>query len=337
MMMMYLLEKRVYMAVRTNSHLSLSNTSHSMRSQILVAVLGLAVLQAGRATAQGLPQSEAVVVERLMARVGAPPQLAIDEFKKAGMQAVTAHTLTDEERVKVEAALALLPALNKNVLEKKLHFIAFVDGIPGEGTGLTSPDAKTGLYDITLRASILDEPLSTFLTTKEQRVYTQDGSEMTVTVIGTGANALTYVLLHESSHVVDNSCGITGGPHSRFTAGIWMNAKEMVPSLREVMPITFFRGGIPLPIGEAATVYNALARTPFVTLYATASEHEDFAELVTWHEILKQHGGNLVIQVKNAQGETLQHWEPISFPGVQRRFADVDELLASHELCRRVS
>src|SRR3979411_1083810 len=116
-----------------------------------------------------------------------------------------------------------------------------------------------------------------------------------------------------------------------------MSDKEMVPSLIKVVPMTFFRGGSPLPIGEAANIYNALAQTPFVTLYATASEHEDFAELVAWHEILKQNGGNLVIQVKNAQGETLERAGPLRFSCVQRRFANVDELLASHEFCRRMS
>ena len=67
--------------------------------------------------------------------------------------------------------------------------------------GLPLPVANTGLYDITLRASILNEPLSTFLTTKERRIFTDDGSGITVTVEGTGADALTYVLLHESTRM----------------------------------------------------------------------------------------------------------------------------------------
>lgn len=32
-------------------------------------------------------------------------------------------------------------------------------------------------------------------------------------------------------------------------------------------------------IGKAATIYDALAQIPFVSLYATASRNEDFAEL----------------------------------------------------------
>jgi hypothetical protein len=306
-----------------------------IRLQLLIAVLSAALGPLAHATQQISSQSEAAGVEELMARVGLPSQMAVDEFKRAGMEDVRPHILTAPERAKVEAALASLPTLSKQVLRKTLHQLAFVDGIPGAGTGLTSPDAKTGLYDITLRTSILDEQLSTFLTTKEHRVFTDDGSGLTVAVKGTGTDALTYVLLHESTHVVDKSCGITTEPHNRFDAGIWTSQKKMVPQLASsVATTTVFRGAGPLGVGQAASVYDALARTPFVSLYATASNMEDFAELVAWHEVLKQHHGDLIIEVNDARGKTLRRWEPLTFPGVQKRFADVEELLASQEPCR---
>lgn len=70
-----------------------------------------------------------------------------------------------------------------------------------------------------------------------------------------------------------------------------------------------------------------------MSLYATASALEDLAELVAWHEILKQHRGDLVIEVKDARGKILTPWQPLTFPGVQNRFADVDKLLASQGPC----
>jgi hypothetical protein len=306
-----------------------------IRLQLLTAALSVALMPLAHATQQDSPQSEVAGIAVLMARVGPPSQLATKEFKNAGMEDVKPHILTTLERAKVEAALTSLPTLSKQVLEKKLHRLAFVDGIPGTGTGLTSPDAKTGLYDITLRASILDEPLSTFLTTKERRVFTDDGSGLTVKVKGTGTDALTYVLLHESTHVMDKSCGITADPHSRFTADIWTSQKKIVPQLASsAAATTVFRGVALLGAGQAAIVYDALAQTPFVSLYATASSMEDFAELVAWHEVLKQHHGDLIIEVNDARGETLRQWEPLRFPRVQKRFAGVDELLASQEPCR---
>ena len=309
-----------------------------IRLQLLIAALSVVLVPLAHATPQDPSQSGAAGVEALIARVGPPSHLAIQEFKNAGMEAVIPHTLTASERAKVETALASLPLLTRHVLEKKLHSLAFVDGIPGEGTGLTSTVAKTGLYDITLRASILDEPLSIFLTTKERRLFTDDGTGLTVAVNGTGTDALTYVLLHESTHVVDKSCGITADPHSRFVDGIWVSQRKFVPHLESsAAATTVFHGGRPLGVGQAATVYDALAQTGFVSLYATHGSLDDFAELVAWREVLIQHQGTLVIEVNDASGKNLRRWEPLTFPGVQKRFEDVDELLASPTSCRNVA
>lgn len=303
------------------------------RLRVVIVAAGMAWMPLGHAMGQALTQGERSDVAALMARVGAPSAMAVDEFKSAGMEAVRPHLLTAAERAKVESVLASLPELNRRVLEKRLRSLAFVDGIPGEGTGLTSPDG-TGMYDITLRASILDEPLSTFLTTKEQRVFRDDGSGVTVTVDGTGTDAVTYVLLHESTHVTDFACGITKQPQQWFGAGIWASQTEMVPALAgSAAAKTYFRGGPKVPMAEAATVYDALAQTPFVSVYATAEPQDDLAELVAWREIQKEHDGDLVITVKDAKGRTLGRWEPLKFPAVERRFAEVDSLLALQGPC----
>jgi hypothetical protein len=305
---------------------------------MLIAVLGVVLMPFAGAAQQETTQGAAAGVEALMTRVGGPSPVAVDEFKKAGMEEVRAHVLTAAERAKVEAVLASLPELNRRVLEKRLHSLAFVDGIPGEGTGLTSPFGKTGLYEITLRASILDEPLSTFLTTKEQRLFREDGSGTTVTVTGTGTDAVTYVLLHESTHVTDFVCGITARPQRGLGKGVWASQKEMVPRLADsIAAKTYFRGGPRLPMGQAVTLYDALAQSPFVSLYATAEPQEDLAELVAWREIQKEHQGKLVITVEDARGKMLGRWEPLSFPAVQRRFVEVDRLLALQGPCKGLS
>lgn len=306
--------------------------------QILIAALGVALLPLAHATAQSAPRQDSAAAKELTARVGPPSQQAIDEFKKAGMEDVKPHTLTAEERAKIEAALASLPALNRRVLEKKLHQLAFVDGIPGEGTGLTSPAGETGLYDITLRASIVDESLATFLTTKERRVFSEDASGNTVTVNATGTSALTYVLLHESTHVVDKSCGITSQAGNRLDAGIWTGPRDLAPRwASSILATNFFRTGHALEIGKAPAVYDALAQSPFVSLYATASAQEDFAELVAWREVQKQHHGKLAVELTDAGGNILRRWRPLRFPEVRKRFREVDRLLASPGSCSAVS
>lgn len=205
----------------------------------------------------------------LIAWVGEPPQGGVEEFKKAGMQTVQPHILTAEERTTVTAALASLSTLDTRVPKEHLHTVAFVVGVPGEGTGLTSPAEKAGLYAITLRASVIEEPLTTLLTNKGRRVCTEDGSGVTIAVAGTGTNALTYVLLHESTHVLDISCGITADSSSRFVQDIWTSHSTLAPSLAVLALKTYFRDGNPLPVAKASSLYDALAQTLFVSVYAT--------------------------------------------------------------------
>jgi hypothetical protein len=81
----------------------------------------------------------------LINRIAPPPQHVVDTFVGAGMKEVRTHSLTDIERAKVENALASLPELHRKVLEEHLHTLGFLDGIPGEGTGLTSPSDHPGL------------------------------------------------------------------------------------------------------------------------------------------------------------------------------------------------
>ena len=319
----------------TSKNISGADNGRLRGLRLRVVVVGLALLPAVRAVGQGSGQGD---VGALMDRVGTPSAMAVDQFKQAGMEEVRGHALTAAEREQVRGVLASLPALNRRVLEKRLHSLAFVDGIPGEGTGLTSPFGKTGLYDITLRASILAEPLTTFLTTKEQRVFREDGSGNTVTVAGTGTDAVTYVLLHESTHVTDFVCGITKHPETGFGAGVWASQTAMVPGLADSQAAkTYFRRGPKVPLGQAVTLYDALATTPFVSLYSTAEPQEDLAEMVAWREIQKEHHGSLVITVKDAQGKTLGQWEPLHFPAVEKRFAAVDGLLESPGTCTGLS
>jgi hypothetical protein len=42
-----------------------------------------------------------------------------------------------------------------------------------------------------------------------------------------------------------------------------------------------FRSGKPIAISNAADVYKVLLKTPFVSLYSTASWYEDLAEALT--------------------------------------------------------
>ncbi len=308
-------------------------------SSVLISLeLSLIFLLGLRAIVTHALSREVAASRPLNVCVNQPSEQAMSIFKDAGLKDVRPHALTGAERIKVQAALDSLPPLNKEVLAKYLYQLAFVDGIPGEGTGLTSPAAGKGQFDITLRASVIGESLSTLLTLKERRVFTDDGSGTTVTVSGTGADALTYVLLHESTHVLDKACGITASFPNLFDNTIWTAARELTYTFNSTLATrTYFRGTTQLPLGKATDLYNSLSKTPFVSLYATASANEDFAELVAWRELQQQHSATLTISVSSPSNGTVTEWHPFTFPALQKSFAQVDDLEHLRQGCPAVA
>jgi len=280
------------------------------------------------ATAAETSQS-AVAPSPLMTRIAPPSKSVIDVFIESGMREVSTHALTESERAKVNAALAALPDLHRRVLVKRLRYLSFLDGIPGDGTGLTSKVENTDSFDMTLRASIIDEPLSHFLTTKERRLFQLDGASQSLRVEATGADALTYVLLHEATHIVDISTGVTADAGNRLVRGIWASRRDLAqPWTASLAATTKFRGGGPIRMRMADAIYAALADTPFVSLYSTAAAPEDFAELVTWHELLRRRQATLTIEIYSADGQLAKQYQPFTFPRVTERFAQLDEFLA---------
>lgn len=119
----------------------------------------------------------------LLGRIGPPSPKVIREFEQAGMSEVRNHEITEAERLKIGSVLASLPELHRGILVEHLDRLSFLDGIPGEGTGLTAPAEEGGHYTITFRASIIDESLSQYLTIEERRLFksVEGGPKLTIT------------------------------------------------------------------------------------------------------------------------------------------------------------
>jgi len=303
-----------------------------MRTTLLTMALGAVLgIAAPVAAAHGAPPST------LAGRIAPPAAHVIETFERAGMLAVRPHPLTPSELTKVEAALAALPALHRRVLDTRLRRLSFVDGMPGHGSALAARVGDTGQFDITLRASLLHESLAEFLTTKERRLFQADGSGHTIAFDAGGAGALAYILLHETTHVVDAALGLTARPHGVFTRGIWAQGEGKAPNALApqwaVSPAAAsrFRGAGLMPAGRAQLQYDALADTPFVSLYATAAAAEDLAELVAWHVVATRHGARITLSVRDADGALVKQYEPLRFPAVQARVRLVEALLAEAE------
>jgi hypothetical protein len=257
----------------------------------------------------------------------APSVLRI--FEEADMSPVE-HPLSKDERAIVDSAINMLPPLHKKILKERLRSLNFLDSMPN--TALTSrvnPDDEYQLFDITIRAATLHQTVSDWLTEKERSCFDTTGSNLRVTVEAGFKSALYYILLHESTHVVDASLHITpqqkndgydtmaGG---KFIEGTWSErttpASKFSDSLLE--QTRFRRGGRIFPIARAGEIYTALKRTPFTSLYSISSWHEDLAEFVTIYHFTQKEGLNFSITVKDGD-KLIFRYEPMKAAIVQSR------------------
>jgi hypothetical protein len=308
---------------------TLGSMKRPTRGVTFAASLCVATLAAASLSRPAAAQRAA---DSLRSRVGPPDEVVLKAYVDSGVPNPTPHELTDAEWVKVEAAWKSLPELHRRVLEQHLRRLSFVNVPPGGGNALTrdvDPKSAHKQFDITLRAGILQETLTEFLNGKESGVFEPDASGQTVTIEAGDTSALLYILLHEATHAVDATLGISASPKSPFAAGIWLDRTRLAsPYDRSLINATTFRRGAKTQAAKAQALYQALSRTPFVSLYATAAAPEDLAELVAWEQLSTQLQQPLVIVVKDSGGRVVYRYEPLKSSLVRRRFSAVKELLA---------
>jgi len=264
----------------------------------------------------------------LDSRVGEADPSVLKMFADADMPAPRAHVLTDAERTSLARAFTTLPPVHQLVLRERLRRISFLDGMPNTAlTSMVDPDAATPVYDLTIRAGVLHESASEFLTNKERTCFDFSGSTRTVVVEAGPPEAIVYVLLHEATHMVDGSLGLTpvegrnpAGDAGLLTAGVWTDRLTVASAYANPLldGLVYRRGGRPIPVSDAHKVYGALQRTPFVSLYARSNWHDDVAELVAWHHLTSRMGQPYRIVVRERDQDVLVY-EPLASPLVQRR------------------
>jgi hypothetical protein len=272
----------------------------------------------------------------LAARVRNTPADVLKMFQDAGMSP-RQHVLTDAERLIVANAFAVLPPLHQRILKAHLRSISFLDEMPNTAlTSVVDTAALYPLFGITFRAGILSQNVSEWLTEKERTCFEIKGSPQTVAVEAGLHQAFEYVLLHEITHVVDGSLHLTPASRagnepqlnkvsqSSFVAGVWQKRTVAVTQFRDTLleKIRFRRGGKVIPIDQAKTVYTALQRTPFVSLYGSSAWTEDLAEYVAVYHFTQQLKQPFRIVIRK-NGQMIFVYEPMKSTLVQRRHREM--------------
>ncbi len=267
-------------------------------------------------------------------RIQTAPESVFKMFRQAGMQPVD-RKLTPTQIAKVRNAFSQLPPLHQRILKQHLQSISFMDNMPNTAlTSLIDSGGGTKRFNITFRAGLLDETISKWATWKENTCFKPAGKAgYQVRVEGGTMDAILYVLLHESTHVVDAVREITPRFAQKdsvvkptpFIKDVWRTVN--VPEDRYIDSLlekTRFRSGQLVAISLAPKVYHKLSKTPFPSLYGMAAWSEDLAELATIYHLTTRLNQPFHVVVTKDNVE-LARFEPMKNVLVRRR---LDQLAA---------
>jgi len=272
----------------------------------------------------------------LDSRITVPPDAVMKRVLRQSTPPPTFHELNDAERAKLLNVIQQLPPFAELALREHVRTISFFDGIAGNATTMKESGANSAVFNMVIRASMLNENMSEFLTRKERNCYIFDNSGIAVSVKAGTLSALVYILLHESVHVIDitNRHGESGPPRliadgvsTQLVQGIWEDATTVVAVYRSpLLENSFFRTLRAVGIDNAEATYETLARTPFVSLYGSSNWYDDVADLVACYYLTYTLKQPYRILVTNGP-ETLYALSPMDSKLVEARVPGIRPLL----------
>lgn len=258
--------------------------------------------------------------EALIQRCGDTPDNALAIFRDAGMSPKP-FTLDEQDQQKLIEAISILPPLHQSVLKQRLRRISLVTDMPNTAlTSAVNPEDSHCLFDITIRAEILKQSAAEWIAEKESSCFNTANSSFSLRADVGNITAIQYVFLHEATHVVDAALEITpslrptpgGVPRENatpFSASVWEDARNPVGRYKDegLMAIRFRPGGKVQDASKMKNLYEALGRTPFVSLYGSAARTEDLAEYLTVYHLTQKLHQPFQISVHDGEAEVHSH------------------------------
>lgn len=245
----------------------------------------------------------------VISRINETPDFLLDYLKKLdNTDAYSSYLPTNEELDIIGLYLDLLPPLHKETIREKLIGIYFVNNWLGSGMADYVIDDDRNIYTVLIiNPDTLKSGLSELMTNRENTCFLNDDDQLKISVnCGTEYLGFLYILLHETTHIVDYIHDIT--PYvepniveiknrdikkvTSITEGIWREHKIPVDKYQKtyMKSISFygFNNGPLLNISDAGNIYAGFMETPFPSLYGSKNWAEDFAEMLTWYHITEK-------------------------------------------------
>jgi hypothetical protein len=297
-----------------------------------VALLGIAV-----SPIPAIPQQPASpsfdIASPLESRIGGDvPASTLRSYSETGRGVLTTYVPTEAEWSKIALAIGALTPLQRRIAQERLRSISFANGMQSNAqtTRVNSSNAPYPEFEIVLNPILLKETVSEFLTRKERQLFDTTGSTLSVTVDGGSMDAVTYVLLHEATHMVDMFLGLSPQgfhrdaipqeAHTPVTRGLWASTRKLAAPYHDPIfeRVNFAPNAKTIPVAEARALYEALGRTPLVSIYAGRGYPEDLPEFVAWRQMTEKLNQPYRIEVRDG-GRVVYSFEPMKNPLVRNR------------------
>ncbi|MBN2439793.1 MAG: hypothetical protein JXJ04_00550, partial [Spirochaetales bacterium] len=239
-----------------------------------------------------------------------------------------------------------LPELHKKVLNRRLVGIYFIENFMGSGMADFVLDENDTIYcNLFINPGTLKTDITEWMTFRENTCFSPGDPDLSIVQdCGKEYTGLMYILLHETSHIVDYVCSVT--PYidaaikeikhkpdvsTGFTQGVWekYDTPEKAYDFNGRSEISFygFKGGPKISKNEAEAFYTRCGNTPFVSLYGASNWAEDWAESVTWYYFTGILHQPYEIQIYKAQ-ELIMVMTPMDREKVKMRIPVIEEILA---------
>ncbi len=271
----------------------------------------------------------------LISRVSPPSPVILEHLKKLDKRPLYAPYIPNASEMRIiEKSLEILPRLTRSVLQRHLIGIHFIDDFTGNGLTEWVTDTKGKVYAIMVfNPSVFRGTMSDILTAKEKSCFIQDETGHDIRIdAGHDYNGFVYILIHESTHVVDYVKRITpyvdmtskralklSPAATSFSRNVWRSYDIPVRPPAFSGKISFYGISPPrLQISGAPAVYRELLRSPFASLYGTLSWAEDLAELVTFYHITRELSQPYRISIVQ-RGTRVLLISPMESPAVRNR------------------
>ncbi len=274
----------------------------------------------------------------LIDRIDISSDIVLDYMKNMDKDdTYSIYKLSEVELQQFGYYLQLLPVTYKKILQERLLGIYFIENLLGSGLADSVVAGSDEIYSILiLNPIVLKKSLTELLTYKENTCFNNDNENIGLEIkVSDDYLGLLYILLHESTHIVDYIKGITpfvepdmvklygeNKDASPFTTEYWDDYRQFKDSIpgRYRGKINFYSNMKNLKISntEILEVYSDFSKTPFATLYSYSNWAEDLADYCTVYYLTRIMKLDYRICIYN-KNEQVFTYEPFNNPLILER------------------